>query len=155
MPRSRAKPRLRAWTVATLRLRAEQAFELLQACHGQKVLKHGVAIGTDLAYWTHALQLAVSLTARQQFLPGLSERDGQTVATWIPVFIGEDAHRLAELAALMPASARALTESGATEPPTIAPLAALREFLATQVDHLARAGAKSGGTAQPELDSAH
>ena len=34
------------------------------------------------------------------------------------MFIGEDAHRLAELAGLMPASARALTGTGATEPPS-------------------------------------
>ena len=50
MPRSRAKPRIRPWAVTTLRLRPEQALPLLQACHGRLVLKHGVAIGTDLAY---------------------------------------------------------------------------------------------------------
>ena len=155
MPRSRAKPRIRPWTVAALQLRPEQAVPLLRACHQRTVLKHGVAIGTDLAYWTHALQLAVSMTARQQFLPGLSERDGQTVAAWIPVFIGEDAQRLAELAELMPASARALTEPGATVPLAIAAQAVLREFLTAQVDHLARAGAESGNPAQPEFDSAH
>ena len=155
MPKSRAKPRIRPWTVTTLRLKPEQALSVLKAGHGRLVLKHGAAIGTDLAYWTHALQLAVSMTARQQFLPSLSERDGQTVAAWIPVFIGEDAHRLAELASLMPASARALTESGATDPPAIAAQAVLRQFLTAQVDHLARAGAESGDRAQPEFDSAH
>ena len=155
MPRSRAKPRIRPWTVTTLRLRPEQAVTLLQACHGRLVLKHGVAIGTDLAYWTHALQLAVSMTARQQFLPSLSQRDGQTVAAWIPVFIGEDAHRLAELAALMPASARALTETGTSELPAIAAQAVLREFLTAQVGHLARIGAEANGPAQLEFDSAH
>ena len=155
MPGSRAKPRIRPWTVTTLRLRPEQAVPLLQTCHQRLVLKPGVAIGADLAYWTHALQLAVSMTARQQLLPSLSERDGQTVAAWIPVFIGEDAHRLAELAGLMPASARALTETGTSEPPAIAAQAVLREFLAAQVDHLARAGANSGSPAQPEFDSAH
>ena len=154
-PSSRAKPRIRPWTVATLRLRPEQAVPLLQACHQRHVLKPGVAIGTDLAYWTHALQLAVSMTARQQFLPSLSERDGQTVAAWIPVFIGEDAQRLAELAGLMPASARALTKTGATEPPAIAAQAVLREFLAAQADHLARTGTEADGRAQPEFDSAH
>ena len=106
MPKSRAKPRIRPWTLTALRLRPEQAVSLLRACHQRHVLKPGVAIGTDLAYWTHALQLAQSLTSRQQFLPSLSERDGQTVATWMPVFIGEDAHRLAELAGLMPAAVR-------------------------------------------------
>ncbi len=155
MPRSRAKPRIRPWTVTTLRLRLEQAVSLLQACHQRPVLKHGVAIGTDLAYWTHALRLVVAMTARQLFLPSLSERDGQTVAAWIPVFIGEDAHRLSELAALMPASARALTEPDDTDPPDITPEAVLREFLTAQVDHLARAGAVSDDLTQAEFDSAH
>ena len=59
-PGSRAKPRIRPWTLTALRLRPEQAVPLLRACHQRHVLKPGVAIGTDLAYWTHALQLAVS-----------------------------------------------------------------------------------------------
>ena len=155
MPSSRAKPRIRPWTVPTLRLGPEQAVAVLQTCHQRRVLKPGVAIGTDLAYWTHALELAQSMTARQQFLPRLSQRGGQIVATWIPVFIGEDAHRLAELSGLMPAPARALTESGVTDHPATAAQAVLQEFLTAHVDHLARAGTESDGLAQPEFDSAH
>ena len=158
MPKSRARPRIRPWTVATLRLGPEQAAPLLQTCRRRQVLKPGVAIGTDLAYWTHALELAVSLTARQQFLPSLSERGGQTVATWVPVFIGEDARRLAELAGLMPASARAITGEGRAEPPATPAQAVLREFITAQVDHLARtarAGAAPDDPAQPQFDSAH
>ena len=74
MPKSRAKPRIRPWTITTLRLCPEQAVHLLQTCHGKRVLKIGVVIGPDLAYWTHALRLAASLTAGQQFLPTLSQR---------------------------------------------------------------------------------
>ena len=155
MPRSRAKPRIRPWTVTTLQLGPEQAAQLLQTCHGRQVLKPGVVIGTDLAYWTHALQLAVSLTTRQQFLPNLSEQSDQTVATWIPVFIGEDAHRLAELSGLMPASARALTSAEATEPPSTPAQAVLREFITAQVDHLVRARTDTENQAQPQFDSAH
>ena len=155
MPRSRAKPRTRPWTVAALRLMPDQAVPLLQTCHQRRVLKPGVAIGTDLAYWTHALRLAVSLTARQQFLPSLSQRGDQTLAAWIPVFIGEDAHRLAELAGLMPAPARALTGTGATEPPAIPAQSVLREFITAQVDHLARTGTDTENPAQPQFDSAH
>ena len=155
MPRSRAKPRTRPWTVAALRLMPDQAVPLLQTCHQRRVLKPGVAIGTDLAYWTHALRLAVSLTARQQFLRSLSQRGDQTLAAWIPVFIGEDAHRLAELAGLMPAPARALTGTGATEPPAIPAQSVLREFITAQVDHLARTGTDTENPAQPQFDSAH
>ena len=155
MPKSRARPRIKPWTVTALRLRPEQAIPLLQRCNQRHVLKPGVAIGTDLAYWTHALQLALSLAARQQFLPGLTERDGQTVAAWTPVFIGEDAHRLAELARLMPASARALTDIGTTEPPASAAQAVLRDFITSQVDHLARTGTARENTGEPQFDSAH
>ena len=155
MPKSRAKPRIRPWTVTTLRLGPEQAAQLLQTCHRRRILKPGVAIGTGLAYWTHALQLAASLTVRQQFLPSLSQRGGQTLAAWIPVFIGEDAHRLAELAGLMPASARALTGTEATEPPATPAQAVLREFITAQVDHLARTGTDTENPAQPQFDSAH
>ena len=155
MPKSRAKPRIRPWIVTTLRLGTEQAAQLLQTWHGRQVVRPGVAIGTDLSYWTHAVQLAVSLTARQQFLPSLSERGGKTVAGWIPVFIGEDAHRLAELAGLMPASARALTGTGTAEPPTTPAQAVLREFITVQVDQLARAGTDTEHGAQPQFDSAH
>ena len=104
MPGSRAKPRVRPWTVATLRPNPEQTVRLLQACQGQRVLKPGVIIGPDLAYWAETLKFALSLTVRQQFLPALSQRDGQTIAIWTPVFTGEDARRLAQLAGLMPAS---------------------------------------------------
>ena len=117
---------------------------------GGSALKPGVAIGTDLAYWTHALRLALSLAVRQQFLPGLTEREGQPVAAWTPVFIGEDAHRLPDLARLMPAPARALTDTETTEPPALAAQAVLREFIAAQVDHLARTGKEpeiTGGAA--------
>ena len=55
---------------------------------------------------TILVQIHHKITARQQFLPSLSVRGGQAGATWIPVFIGEDAHRLVELSGLMPTSAR-------------------------------------------------
>ena len=71
---------------------SEQTVRILQACHGQRVLKPGVIIGPDLAYWAPTLRLALSMTARQQFLPTLSQRDGQTIAASTPVFTGGDAH---------------------------------------------------------------
>ena len=77
------------------------------------------------------------------------------MAAWIPVFIGEDAHRLAELAGLMPPSARALTGTETTEPPASSAQAVLREFITIQVDHLARVGTDTKNPAQPQFDSAH
>ena len=155
MPKSRAKPRLRPWVVTTLRLCPEQAVQLLQTCYGRRVLKPGVVIGPDLAYWIHALRLAAALTARQQFLPTLSQRDGLTTAAWSPLFIGEDARRLSELARLMPPPARALTTPGAATPPEMAAQDALREFIAAQVDHLVRSGMELVNPGQSHIHSAH
>ena len=155
MPKSRAKPRIRPWTVNAISLGPDQACKLLRKCHGQRVLKTSVVIGADLAYWTHALGLAASLAARQQFLPSLSQREGRTTAAWMPLFTGDDAQRLAQLAALMPAAARALTGPETGEPPSTPGQAALREFITVHLDHLVRASAMASRVDQPEIDSAH
>ena len=55
----------------------------------------------------------------------------------------------------MPPSARALTDTEATDPPATPAQAVLREFITAQVDHLARAGADPENPAQPRFDSAH
>ena len=83
---------------------------LLRRCHGQRVLKPGVVIGPNLAYWCHALQFAVSLTARQRFLPSLDQQGSTTLARWTTVLVGDDGERLANLAKLMPPAARAITD---------------------------------------------
>ena len=62
--------------MATLRLAPEQAVQLLRKWYGQQVVKPSVAIGPDLSYWTHAVQLAVSLTARQR-VPAQPLRTGR------------------------------------------------------------------------------
>ena len=103
---------------------------MLQRCANRSALTHGAAIGVDLAYWSRALLFAASLTARERFLPGVAERNGRTAAVWTPIFVGDDAHRLAELANLMPPPARAMTETETSEPPAIASQSVLREFIA-------------------------
>ena len=137
-PKSRARPRIKPWSVPSLRLDPEQAVELLQRCNDRSVLKRGVAIGADIAYWFRALLFAASLTARQRFLPGAAERDGRTVAVWTPVIVGDDAYRLAGLAKVMPLPSRALTGIEASEPPAIAAQSVLHEFIASHVDYLVR-----------------
>ena len=152
-PQSRAKPRIKPWNILTLSLHTAQTAQLLQACHGHRTINHGVIIGPDLAYWTHVLKLALSMTARQQFLPNAHETEGQTNAAWTPVFSGEDAQRLAQLAALMPAPARALTGTATKKPPATAAQDILIEFITAQVDHLARTGTGSN-TRSPTVTEA-
>ena len=151
-PRSRAKPRIKSWRVPVLRLSGGQAIELMQRCQNGRVLAPGTALGPDVAYWRHVMLFAAGLTVRQQFLPNVIGRGDSTKAVWTPLYVGDDAHRLAELASAMPASARAMTATSADRPPTPPPLAVLKEFIASLLNHMVRQGAK-GSTR--EFDSAH
>ena len=151
-PRSRAKPRIKPWRVPVLRLSSAQAIDLLQRRQDGRVLTPGVALGPDVAYWRHVMLFATGLTVRQQFLPNVTRHGDRTKAVWTPLYVGDDAHRLAELASAMPPSARAMTTASADRPPTTPPQAILKEFIASLVNHIVCQDAK-GGT--PEFASAH
>ena len=58
-----------------------EAIELLAACAGKQVLKPGVVVSADLAWWAAALRFALALVAREQFLPGL---DCEARPRWRP-----------------------------------------------------------------------
>ena len=135
----RGKARFKPWLVPALRLDLTQAAMLLRRCHGQRVLKPGVVIGPSMAYWCHALQFAVSLTARQRSLPSLDQQGSTTLARWTTVLVGDDGERLANLAKLMPPAARAITDDD-SNPPSRAAQTVLRDFVNQQVDALVRGG---------------
>ena len=127
--KSRAKPRIKPWRVPILKLSSGQAMNLLQRRQDGRVL-----------------------TARQQFLPDVAQNGGNTNAVWTPLYIGDDAHRLAELAKAMPTSARALTGADDHRPPTTPPQAVLKAFIAGIVNHIIRLDAAEGS---PGSDSVH
>ena len=151
-PRSRAKPRIKPWRVPVIRLSGGQAIELLQRCQNGRVLTPGTVIGPDVAYWRHVMLFAAGLAVRQQFLPHVIRHGDGAKAVWTPLYVGDDAHRLAELASAMPASARAMTSTSADRPPTAPPQAVLKEFIASLVNRMVRQDAR--GSAR-EFDSAH
>ncbi|MDE2785212.1 MAG: DEAD/DEAH box helicase [Chloroflexota bacterium] len=153
-PKSRAKPRIRPWRVSAIRLDAGAAAEFLQSCQDRPVLKPGVILGPEVAYWYRAYRFGLSLATRQQYLPTVTGRGDRVIATWKPLFIGDDAHRLAQLASLMPPSARSVTNAAAPQPPTPAASTVLRAFLDVTVDHLVR-GALGPDAANGGVDSAH
>ena len=142
--RSRAKPRLAPWTIAAYRLSPADAIPILRACDGRGTLSAGVIIGADLAYWSRALRFAAGLVARQQFLPGMTHDLGVDRGTWIPLFVGGDADRLSQLSRRMPASARALSGSDATEPSDRPAEAMLRALVAAVTDSPGQKWRKSG-----------
>ena len=136
--RSRARPRLMPWSIPAYRVSPADAIPIFQACKGQGMLTTGVSIGGDLAYWSQAVRFGAALVARQQFLPGAIHAAAGARATWVPLFIGADAERLARLSQRMPASARALSGPDADQPPDQPAATVLRTFVAAVTDRLIR-----------------
>ena len=151
-PRSRAKPRIKPWRVPALRLSSGQTIELLQRCENGRVLTPGMVLSADVVYWRQVMLFAAALTARQQYLPSVIQRRGRTEAVWTPLYLGDDAHRLSELARVMPGSARAMTGASDDGPPTTPPQAVLKEFIANLVNHIIREEVTQGSVG---FDSAH
>jgi SNF2 family DNA or RNA helicase len=140
------------WAVTTIPLDVEHALSLLYSCVGKHILKPGVVVGEDLAYWTLAMRFAGEIVARQQFLSDVVKEEGEFRARWTPVISAPDAERLRKLADAMPEVARALN----LEPdiaPSNARLTVLTGFIAQIVDFAVRgsteSSAPSGETALP------
>ncbi len=161
-PRSRARPRLMPWSLPAYRVSPADAIPIFQACKGREMLTTGVGIGGDLAYWSRAMRFTAALVARQQFLPGaIHDADGAR-ATWTPLFIGADAERLARLSQRMPASARALSDPDADQPPDQPAATVLRGFVGAVADSLVRnangapeVAAPKGRREKSAFDSVH
>ncbi len=125
-------------TVNALELAPAEGIRVLAACAGKRVLRTGLLIGDDLAYWAAALRFAAGLVLAGQFLPGLAqERDGFR-ARWQPVISGSDVARVHSLAAAMPGACRALDTAGSGSPPQDPAESVLRQFLGITVDALVR-----------------
>jgi len=122
---------LAPWDVTGFALTPQEWVDLLCLCTDKQTLAPGLVVGYDLRFWATAMRFAGALVARQQFLPGLVERDGSYFARWEPLIVGPDVARLAKLAQAMPPACRALTEERVPAPATPA-----RDVLADVVGYL-------------------
>src|SRR5271167_29210 len=125
VPVSSLQGEIAPWAVTAIPLDVEHALNLLYSCVGKHILKPGVVVGEDLAYWTVAMRFAGEIVARQQFLPDVFKEEGEFRARWTPVISGPDAERLRKLADAMPEVARAVNLE-----PDIAPSTARLTVLA-------------------------
>ena len=132
-----AEAELALWQVPTIRIITENIPRMLGSVVNKRVMKTGVIIGTDLAYWADALRLAASMVARQQFLPNVSMSEEQYWAVWDPVFASSDSELLDWMARCMPASCRAFSKSD-REPPKESAISILGLFLARVTNQLVR-----------------
>jgi len=143
VPEEDGKTTLAPWRVPALPLDRETAIDLLGHCHDRSTLTPGRLIGNDLSYWAHVVRFAGAMVAREQFLPGLQERNGPYRARWEPVVRGEEAERIATLAQAMPPACRALSRSEET-PPDRASQTVLTRVLGDLVDVIVRRGWNEG-----------
>jgi SNF2 family DNA or RNA helicase len=138
---------LAPWYVTCYQPKSAQWLDLLCACVGKRVLAPGVMVGYDLRYWTVAMRFGGGIVARQQFLPGVSEREGRYRACWRPLLGGPDAERSGALSRAMPPVCRAMALE--RQPAPARPASAiLSDFLEDVVDALVRASA-GGALPQP------
>jgi hypothetical protein len=139
VPPSGAELRIEPWVVEGLFLETDECFDVLCAYADRSGSIHGVLGGRDLAFWVRALRLAGSMVARQRYLPGIVQRGEEYHAYWEPVWLGDDADRLEELAAHMPAVARALSPEASTAAPSTPAASVLETFIRAHVDRIVRA----------------
>jgi SNF2 family DNA or RNA helicase len=156
---------LAPWAIPVLILRGREIIDLLTACGGRQILAPGLIVGADLAWWCHALRFAGTLVARQLYLPGVSGPGGVFRSCWIPILQPEDGEKMARLAAVMPAAARAVSVDPEA-PPQTSPSVLLRRFVDRMVDALVRLGAQPAhalpaptasrrSRQKPDFDSIH
>ncbi len=126
---------LSPWSVSAVPLSIDQAINFLADCVGKTMLAPGILVGEDVQYWSNVLRFAGALVAREQFLPGLISQDDQFSACWKPVYMGEEAGRLALLTSAMPSSCRALSKG---EQPDTSASEVLTQVLDQFVDRLVR-----------------
>ncbi|HZY59532.1 MAG TPA: hypothetical protein VFE56_07210, partial [Candidatus Binataceae bacterium] len=127
---------VRPWTISAVAVPWPAAIELLCGCAGRRTLIPGVIVGEDLAYWTTAMRLAATLTARQHFLPDIIEEEGAFAARWRPAPTHDGAQAMAQLAAAMPDACRAI--GGVQAAPMAAAATILTRFVERIADQLAR-----------------
>ena len=132
------------WNVRAYGLSYQDAAAILNMAYGRRALEDGAIIGEDMAWWADVLRQAVSMVARQQYLPdAIPAGDGTYVGAWSPVFAGEEAGWIGAAAARMPAAARALTHTNAKGAPSKPAAASLWSVLSSMIDHTVRTSVRN------------
>jgi len=128
--------RLALWAVPAVVLDEVATVSLLPRIAAASAENPGV-MGDDLRAWIVAARFALSLLARQRFLPRVSPRDDDLVSRWSPVVDDpSDRATLRTIERSMPAAAVALTWDAAAARAT--PREALADYLAATIDRVAR-----------------
>ncbi len=137
-----APPELHPWLINGLRLNAADGWDFLLGLN--QAYLPGTKLGGDSRYLQHATNFVLEILAQQKLRPTLVEirekRETRYEARWQPLLDSEqDARRLTQLAAAMPAICRA---DAANPDETLPSRAILDSFL----NHMTDAAARDWGT---------
>ena len=130
--------RIQPWHVTALPLSTAHTVDLLCRTVKGAAPIAGLVLGTSVIYWSTALRLAGSMTARQQYLPGIRVQGKGCFAQWQPCFGARDSVLLNQLATAMPDVCRAIRTIDSDIAPEAAPPQVLHSFVSAVVDYLAR-----------------
>lgn len=148
---------LAPWAVHGVTVRPHELASIFFAADNEHIFAKGAYLASEFEFLSLCMRFAASLVVRQQYVPGIIERDGAHYAQWQPTFIKDDRAHLAELAAMIPPVVRALEDADRSlrsGPPAVAPLMLLKNHLAILVDDLVRN--LSGPTKESkDYDSVH
>jgi len=131
-----ANLRLSRWAVPAVVLDEVATVSLLPRIAAASAANPGV-LGEDLRAWIIAARFALSLLARQRFLPRVNTRDDDLLSRWSPVVDDpSDRATLGTIERSMPAAAVALQWDANGKQAT--PREALADYLAATIDRVAR-----------------
>ena len=138
-----ASPRLAPWAVSAVILDEVASVSLLPRIAAASAANPAL-LGEDLRAWIVAARFALSLLARQRFVPRLQSREDELISRWSPV-IDDPADRsnLLAIERAMPAASVALTWSAKTSGASAHD--ALADYLAAAIDGVARAARPEPG----------
>ncbi len=137
LPHEDGELSLTAWQITAIQLPVEEAVNFLGACGGKKMLAPEILLGSDVQFFVKVLRFTASLTAHEQFLPGLHNQESDYQARWQPVLTGRGEEKATLLARAMPHACRTLTLNAETEPED-APMAIISGMINTILDYLIR-----------------
>jgi SNF2 family DNA or RNA helicase len=135
-PEAALKLRLALWAVPAVVLDEVATVSLLPRIAAASAANPGV-MGEDLRAWIVAARFALSLLARQRFLPRVYTREEDLLSRWSPVVDDpSDRATLRTIERSMPPAALALTWDAAAARATARE--ALADYLAATIDRVAR-----------------
>ena len=142
-----ANLRLGQWAVPAVVLDEVATVSLLPRIAAASAANPGM-LGEDLRAWIVAARFALSLLARQRFLPRLNTREDDLVSRWSPVIDDpSDRATLRTIERSMPAAALALTWDA--DAPRATAREALADYLAATIDRVARRARPQPGDLAP------